>query len=223
MNLTLSELVTLGVVETLGVLYAPLRYATVTAGPVLWSAFSVLALLPFVVGFALREPPGASAEVEIDAAKPVSSVRRILAQIVDAPIVATLFFSVSQTIYNGISLLCVRGQAASLREAIAAALMILAISILNPIWIYYAGCQSSHLQGTIGQRLIGIKVVDAMMRPVTFSTATRRYLAKLLVILTGGIGFLPVVFSSKAVAWHDWLSGTRVMNRHGISEPQLAP
>jgi uncharacterized RDD family membrane protein YckC len=64
---------------------------------------------------------------------------------------------------------------------------------------------------TIGKRLIGLKVVPVKGGTVSLSRAIVRLAGYLLSTLPLYSGFLAVLFSERRRAWHDRLSGTRVI------------
>ncbi len=89
------------------------------------------------------------------------------------------------------------------------------IFILFPIF-YFFYCvfrQSSKKMGTIGERLLGLEVVDENDSPISFSKAFGRNLARILNILTLGIGFLIIIFTPKKQALSDIVSHTYVTNK----------
>jgi uncharacterized RDD family membrane protein YckC len=78
-------------------------------------------------------------------------------------------------------------------------------------WLYGAGLESSPSQATVGKRWAGIKVTDARGERISFLRATGRYAAKYLSALPCFLGFIMALFSSRGLALHDWLAGTRVV------------
>lgn len=80
-------------------------------------------------------------------------------------------------------------------------------------WIYGAGMESSILRGTIGKRLLGLRVVDLDGARISFWKATGRYFAKALSLLTLFIGFYMIGLTKKKQGLHDLLSGCLVV-RH---------
>jgi uncharacterized RDD family membrane protein YckC len=78
-------------------------------------------------------------------------------------------------------------------------------------WLYAAGFESSRRQATIGKRWMGLKVTDAQGQRLSFLQATGRYVAKYLSALPCFLGFIAALFSSRGLALHDRLAGTRVV------------
>lgn len=102
----------------------------------------------------------------------------------------------------------------------AAALALLAgiLFILVPVafavsWLYEALLTSSSWQGTIGKRILGLKVVDDAGRPIGFGRATGRHFAKIVSSMIFGIGYIMAAFTDKKRALHDMIAGTVVMKR----------
>jgi uncharacterized RDD family membrane protein YckC len=79
------------------------------------------------------------------------------------------------------------------------------------IWILYcAFAESSSLQGTLGKKLLGIKVVDREGQRLGFGRAIARNLAKIISFIPLGLGFLWVAFSKEKKGWHDMIAKTYV-------------
>ncbi len=80
-------------------------------------------------------------------------------------------------------------------------------------WFYGAGLECSRWQATVGKRWMGIKVTDAQGGRLGFLRATGRYAAKYLSALSCFLGFIAALFSSRGLALHDRLAGTRVVKK----------
>jgi uncharacterized RDD family membrane protein YckC len=80
-------------------------------------------------------------------------------------------------------------------------------------WLYSAGLESSPWQGTVGKQWMGIRVTDMQGERIGFLRATGRHAAKYLSALPCFLGFMMALFSARRLAWHDRLSGTRVVRR----------
>lgn len=78
-------------------------------------------------------------------------------------------------------------------------------------WLYFTLMESSRYQGTIGKRLLGLRVVDMQGEPVSFVRATGRHFAKFLSALILMIGFLMVGFTSRKQGLHDKIAGCLVI------------
>lgn len=87
--------------------------------------------------------------------------------------------------------------------------------LLMPVF-YFVYCilmQYSKNMGTLGEKLVGIEVVDADDNPITLKQAFLRNLFRLFNILTLGIGYIMIIFTKKKQALSDILSNTLVNNR----------
>lgn len=84
------------------------------------------------------------------------------------------------------------------------------ISILAG-WLYYGFMESSSWQGTIGKRVLGLRVTDMNGSRISFGRASGRYFGKILSGMICLIGFLMVVFTEKKQGLHDLLAGTLIL------------
>jgi len=80
-------------------------------------------------------------------------------------------------------------------------------------WMYFAGMESSRLQGTLGKCAIGIRVTDLTGNRIGFGRATARHFGKIPSALIFGIGFLMAAFTPKKQALHDMMAGCLVVKR----------
>jgi uncharacterized RDD family membrane protein YckC len=72
-------------------------------------------------------------------------------------------------------------------------------------WFWRRGGQ------TIGMRAWRLKLVSDNGRPITLGRAALRFFAALLSWIPCGLGFLWILMDSERLAWHDRLSGTRLL------------
>ena len=84
------------------------------------------------------------------------------------------------------------------------------ISILAA-WLYHAFLESSSWQGTIGKKVLGLRVTDMNGNQINFGRATGRYFGMILSGMICFIGFLMVAFTEKKQGLHDLLAGTLVL------------
>ena len=80
-------------------------------------------------------------------------------------------------------------------------------------WLYFAGLESSHRQGTLGKLALSIKVTDLAGGRIGFGRATGRYFAKYLSAAILLIGFVMAGFTRRKQALHDLIAGTLVVDR----------
>lgn len=79
-------------------------------------------------------------------------------------------------------------------------------------WLYFAACESSPWQATLGKLALGIHVTDLQGRRISFSRALGRYGAKLISFLILFIGVLMVAWMPRKQGLHDLMAGTLVLN-----------
>ena len=79
-------------------------------------------------------------------------------------------------------------------------------------WLYFAVCESSSWQATLGKLAMGIRVVDLKGDRISFMRATGRYFAKILSGMILCIGYLMVAFTERKQGLHDMIAGTLVLN-----------
>jgi uncharacterized RDD family membrane protein YckC len=78
-------------------------------------------------------------------------------------------------------------------------------------WLYEALLTSSSWQGTVGKRVLQLKVTDEMGNRIGFGRATGRFFAKILSSMFFCIGFIMVGLTDRKRGLHDMLAGTLVM------------
>jgi len=93
---------------------------------------------------------------------------------------------------------------------IAARLGLNGVSLLVT-WLYYALCESSSWQGTVGKKVVGLRVTDLNGNRISFGKATGRHFGKIVSALILGIGFIMIAFTEQKQGLHDILAGTLVL------------
>jgi len=78
--------------------------------------------------------------------------------------------------------------------------------------LYFAFCESSAWQATLGKLALGIRVTDMEGRRIGFGRAIGRYLAKILSFIILFIGVIMVAFTQRKQGLHDIMCGTLVLN-----------
>jgi len=79
--------------------------------------------------------------------------------------------------------------------------------------IYFALMECSRFQGTVGKRIVGIKVTDLDGHRISLGRAILRYLARLLSMGSFYVGFLIAAFTERKQALHDIITKCLVVNR----------
>ena len=91
--------------------------------------------------------------------------------------------------------------------------MMPALLIITAItWLYFAFCESSAWQATIGKLALGIRVTDMQGARISFPRALGRYPAKYLSSFIFCIGFLMVAWTQRRQGLHDLIASTLVLN-----------
>src|SRR4051812_41127046 len=83
-------------------------------------------------------------------------------------------------------------------------------------WLYYAGCERSPWQATLGKRLLGVAVTDLNGERLSFLRTSARYFAKLLSALLLLVGYLIRPFTRRKQALHDMISGSVVVQAREV-------
>jgi uncharacterized RDD family membrane protein YckC len=78
-------------------------------------------------------------------------------------------------------------------------------------WLYEALLTSSAWQGTIGKRLLRLKVTDDFGNRISFARATGRFFAKILSGMAMYVGFIMVAFMERKRGLHDVICNTQVL------------
>jgi uncharacterized RDD family membrane protein YckC len=78
-------------------------------------------------------------------------------------------------------------------------------------WLYEALMTSSSWQGTLGKRILSLKVTDEAGNRISFGRATGRFFAKILSSMFFCIGFIIIGFTERKRGLHDMIAGTLVM------------
>ena len=78
-------------------------------------------------------------------------------------------------------------------------------------WLYEALLTASSWQGTVGKRILRLKVVDEAGNRISFARSTGRFFAKILSQLILWIGFIMVAFTDKKRGLHDMIARTLVI------------
>ena len=150
--------------------------------------------------------------------------KRLLAYLIDIlPIVLILFF----LCYNFFGLdevwnnyLHKRGDLLSRVEFLQYRNRIRDFSFL--VWIIYAFImEASAQQGTLGKRIMRIKVINASGNRLSFKQSAIRNFCKILSYIPLSLGFLWLVFDRNRQGWHDKIGGTFVVDADFVVEDNV--
>jgi uncharacterized RDD family membrane protein YckC len=91
--------------------------------------------------------------------------------------------------------------------------LIFVAAVLFPVthFFYNVIAESSKTQGTIGKKMMDIKVADEYGIRLTFGTALIRNLCKIISNVPFGIGYIMCFFNKKQQCLHDMIAGTLVI------------
>lgn len=78
-------------------------------------------------------------------------------------------------------------------------------------WLYHALFEVSPWQGSIGKRLLGLRVTDKLGKSIGFWRASGRYWAKFLSLFTFYIGFIMIAFTKRKQGLHDKVANCLVV------------
>ena len=81
------------------------------------------------------------------------------------------------------------------------------------VWPYYAFSESSSWQGTVGKKVLGLKVTDINGNSITFGKASVRFFSKIISGLILGIGYFMAAFTARKQALHDIIADCLVVCR----------
>lgn len=84
---------------------------------------------------------------------------------------------------------------------------------------YYVLAECSAWQGTIGKRLLGLRVTDLSGRRIRLRRAILRYLCRILSALPFQFGFCMAAFTTRKRALHDFAAGTMVVRSEHMMPP----
>ncbi len=82
---------------------------------------------------------------------------------------------------------------------------------LIPPWLYFALQHSGKSQATVGQKAMGLKLIDIHDRKIGFGQATGRFFGNILNVLTFGGGFLMFFFNDYNQCLHDYITNCVVV------------
>jgi uncharacterized RDD family membrane protein YckC len=145
---------------------------------------------------------------------------RFLAYLVDAALMSVVFLPLGVIV--GMGLAASSGDVNSqLFPAINFGLNGFEILLM---WLYYAFFESSSWQGTIGKKVVGLRVTDMNGNRTSFRRATGRYFGMILSGMICFIGWLMIAFTEKKQGLHDLLAGTLVVKGAPVtSYPEPPP
>lgn len=147
---------------------------------------------------------------------------RVVAYLVDGTLIGIVF------VIALIAAVIVTGAAAGLQNiernpdaAVAAVgvfgillFVALGLGAIIGVWLYYAMCESSTWQGTIGKKILGLYVTDMKGARVSFGRASGRFFSRIITgLIPLGIGWILAGVTEKKQALHDMIAACMVLRR----------
>jgi uncharacterized RDD family membrane protein YckC len=144
---------------------------------------------------------------------------RFLAYVIDSIIVSLVFVPLGVIFGVGIAATGA-DQDSPLLPAVNLGLNGIQILVM---WLYHAFMESSEWQGTIGKKVLGLRVTDMNGDRVSFGKATGRYFGKILSGMICGIGYFMVAFTEKKQGLHDMMANTLVLKGPAVPDYVAPP
>ena len=85
------------------------------------------------------------------------------------------------------------------------------VFVLYILWAYYVLTESTKLHGSLGKRIVGLRVLKAKGGTLSLLQSTIRSLLAPFSLLAGGLGFFMAAFNKYHLAWHDVRSHSIVL------------
>ena len=90
------------------------------------------------------------------------------------------------------------------------AILLMIPVLYTVLWLYDALTTSSSWQGTVGKKVLRLKVTDEAGNRISFARATGRFFGKLLSGMIMNVGFFMIAFTDRKQGLHDMIAGTLV-------------
>ncbi len=144
---------------------------------------------------------------------------RFLAYLIDTLLLSAVFFPLGL----GLGLVIGASDGVENSPLFAAAGSLSRVVSIAAGWLYFGLLESSSWQGSVGKKLLGLRVTDMNGQRISFGKATGRYFGKILSGMICLIGFIMAAFTEKKQALHDMLAGTLVVTGPATGDPYLEP
>jgi uncharacterized RDD family membrane protein YckC len=147
---------------------------------------------------------------------------RFAAYLIDTVILFLIFTPLGFLLGLLIATTAASGDASTTALVQAANLLIRIVSIVAG-WLYAGLLESSSWQGTVGKKVVGLRVTDLYGNRISFGKATGRYFGKILSGMICLVGFIMAAFTEKQQALHDMMAGTLVLSGAATVETYAPP
>jgi len=147
---------------------------------------------------------------------------RVLAYVIDALLLALLSF-IFDLLFNSLAQEMQMSVMAGHSASLLAVLLPFSMSIAMALFylLYEIILTSSSMQGTIGKRVLGLKVVDENYQRISIGRSVGRYFSKFISAILLFIGYIMVAFNDEKRGLHDKMAKTFVVK--GDSLPDMMP
>jgi uncharacterized RDD family membrane protein YckC len=81
-------------------------------------------------------------------------------------------------------------------------------------WLYFSLLESSSWQGSVGKKILNLKVVGRKGNRISFLRATGRYFSKIISAAIFMIGFIMIAFTKRKQGLHDMIAETLVVQNN---------
>jgi uncharacterized RDD family membrane protein YckC len=140
---------------------------------------------------------------------------RFVAYLIDVVVIWIVLLPISAVLgaMFGLSMASIarNPDAASLGGSAVGVFLLLEGLAIVGVWLYYAFMESSGWQGTIGKKILGLRVTDLNGSRVSFGRASGRFFGKIVSGFTLLIGYIMAGFTEKKQALHDMIAGCLVV------------
>lgn len=89
--------------------------------------------------------------------------------------------------------------------------------------VFYYGVVQALLSGSPGKLIVGLRLVQADLTPVSIRQSVSRYFLRVLSVIPMGLGILWLLWDERKRTWHDHLAGTIVVKKSAIEKGQATP
>jgi uncharacterized RDD family membrane protein YckC len=139
---------------------------------------------------------------------------RVLAKLIDSVVMNIIMVPIALIVFL-VALASGRGfrdsgSSGALPVALIGLILLFVILAVVAVWLYEAFATSSSWQGTLGKKVLRLKVTDLNGQRISFGRATGRFFAKMISGWLLNIGFIMVGFTERKQGLHDMIAGTLV-------------
>lgn len=181
--------------------------------PAVWQPPATPNYVPSTITYAPAQRPAAPT-TELQFFRYANVGKRFVALLIDSMILGAMELLVLGVLYGtSLALGYLLGDlSGAIILATAAGFLTMAIAFAIPI-VYFVKGETGPDEGTIGKRILGIKVVTTEGNRLSSGQSLGRFLSRFLSSLFFCFGYLMALFTEKKQALHDMIAGTIVVER----------